>query len=115
MLPCAAAASDARREEPAPEPGPRARRVDPEIRHVDGRRAVIAVAREQVADRVPVLLGEQRDAVVHHPLDLCPLHIRRILGIRQVRKLRLETLDERHEQIEVCEFCVADVHEPTPE
>ena len=102
-------------QEPAAESRPSRGGVDPEIRHVDGRRAVVAVARQQVADRVPILLGEQRDAVVHHPLDLRPLHIGRILGIRQVRKLRLEPLDERHEQIDVCEFCVADVHEPTPE
>jgi len=75
---------------------------------------VIAVTRECVADRLAVFLGEQRDTLVDHPLDLRALEVRRVLGIRQRRQLELEPLDERHEQIDVLRCGVADRQESTP-
>ena len=76
---------------------------------------MVAVARERVADRAALVLRDQRNAFPHHPLDLAALELRRILGIRQRRQLRLEPLDEGHEQIDVLEFRAANVHEPEPE
>jgi hypothetical protein len=75
---------------------------------------VVAVARERVPDRATVVLGDHRDAVGDHPLDLRALELGRILGIRKRRQLRLEPLDQRHQQVRVRLRRLAHVHAPTP-
>src|SRR5436305_1429647 len=66
------------------------------------------------SDGPSVVLREQRDSFGDHALDLRALELRRILLVGERRQLRLEPLDERHEQVDVLGCGVADRHEPTP-
>ena len=76
----------------------------------DGRRAVEAVAREREADHVAVRLRDQRDTVRDHVPHLSALGLGRVFGVGQLRQLRLEPADERHEQVDVLRRGVADGH-----
>lgn len=107
---CAAHAAEQLATEAAP---PRAA-VDPEIRDVRRRRAVVAVTCERIADRRTVVLGDEGDAVGDHSLHLPALDLGRILVVRVLRQLRIEPLDKRHDQVDVLGCGAANRHEPTP-
>ena len=98
----------------APDASTANRRVDPEIRDVQGGRAVVAEAGERIAHRAAVLLRDQRDALADHALDLRAFELGRILWIGQLGKLRLESFDERHQQVDVLAGRGTDVHAPLP-
>ena len=102
---------DQRAEQRSPDAPPARLRPDVEVGDVRGLPAAIAEHAEDEADRAPVLLGHERDAVPDRAREIGPGLLPRLLKVRGPAQLLLELLPQLAEKAAVAVGGTSDRHE----